>query len=190
MKKLNEITDFQTDSQKLITDLYNACKPKFTGFIHHSFPVIDKTTIMEIYHDSFLEMYNDVRAGRLTELTSSVDTYLCGIGKKMALKHLRKRRNLRETEFIDDLPDEIEDVFEEEEWNRIQEIALQLLSAMDAYCKEILTLYYLQQKNMREIAVAMNYKNEDSAKSRKSSCMEKIKTAFRLKLKREGLITK
>ena len=178
----------QTDSQTQITALYNAYRPKFTAFINKNFPGIDKITVRQIYHDSFMELYNKVRTGQLTELTSDLGTYLCGTGRYKALKYLSERRSLQETDFTDDLPDEPEDIFEEQESNLKREIALKLVAEMDKRCKKLLTLYYLHQKSMREIAAEMNFNNEDSAKSGKSKCMNKIKTALKQKLKREGLI--
>ena len=102
MEILNKIislfTSSQWDKQKQITAFYNVYRPKFTAFIHKNFPV----TVRHIYHDAFMELYDKVSTGQLTELTSDVETYLCGIGKYKALKYLRERRSLRETEFIGD----------------------------------------------------------------------------------------
>ena len=70
-----------------------------------------------------------------------------------------------------------------QESNRKREIGLKLVDEMDKRCKEPLTLYNIQQKNMNEIAVAMNFKNEDSAKNGKLKCMRKIKAALKQKFK-------
>ena len=187
-KLISIFTGSQSDTQKQITAFYNAFRPKFTAFIHKNFPVFDSNTVRHIYHDAFMELYDKVRAGQLTELTSGVETYLCGIGKYKALKYLRKKRSLQETELTVDEPDEQEDIFDMQDDNRKREIGLKLFAEMDKRCKELLTLYYYLQKDMQEIAVEMNFKNEDSAKSGKLKCLRKIKAALKQKLKMEGLL--
>lgn len=177
----------RTDAQKQTTALFNLHKAKFIAYVRKEFPEIDEGTILEIYIDSFMIMYDNVRDGKLIVLKCELETYLIGIGKNLALRYLRKKRSLPETVFEDDLP-ELADVDEEEIKNQKLEIAFRLVSEMDKLCKEILFLFYWERKKMFEIAKIMNYKDEDSAKNRKSKCMKKIKTALKREFIKEGLI--
>lgn len=176
----------QTDAQKQITALYHSYEAKFIAFICKSFPAIEASTAKELYHDSFTTLYEHVQSGKLTELKSSLATYLFGIGKNKALKYDATQRKFQETHYPDVFP-EITETDETDEWNKKQEIARQLVFEMKNPCKEILNLYYWQQKSMYEIAVAMNYKNEQIAKNRKSICLKTLKAALIEKFKKEGL---
>ena len=42
-------------------------------------------------------------------------------------------------------------------------------------CNSILTLYYWDEKSMKEIADLKEYSSADSAKSQKNKCMNKLK---------------
>ena len=187
IRTLFDASSSNVDLQKQVSTLYQACKNKFTAYICKIHPDIDRQTADEIYHDSFIAMYRQVREGKLVELTCSMETYLISIGKNIALKHGADLRKRQEQVFTGDFP-EIAEVGETDEtWHKKQEIARRLVSEMKNPCREVLFLFYWQRKSMREIAQAMNYRDEDSAKSRKAKCMKQLKTMMINTFKKEGL---
>jgi DNA-directed RNA polymerase specialized sigma24 family protein len=45
-------------------------------------------------------------------------------------------------------------------------------------CKSLLEAYYLQKKNMQDIAVSFGYTNADNAKNQKYKCLMRLKKIF------------
>ena len=45
-------------------------------------------------------------------------------------------------------------------------------------CKSLLEAYYLQHRNMQEIAVEFGYTNADNAKNQKYKCLMRLKKIF------------
>jgi DNA-directed RNA polymerase specialized sigma subunit len=61
--------------------------------------------------------------------------------------------------------------FEEEQ----PEILLkEIIKKTGEQCKELLRLYYYENKSMKEITVLMNFSNENSTKTQKYKCMKKL----------------
>ena len=62
-----------------------------------------------------------------------------------------------------------------DECSERESIIRQAVNAMTEPCNSILTLYYWDDKSMKEIADLKDYSNADSAKSQKNKCMSKLK---------------
>jgi DNA-directed RNA polymerase specialized sigma24 family protein len=52
------------------------------------------------------------------------------------------------------------------------------LGSLGAPCKGLLEAYYLQKKDMTEIAEAFGYTNADNAKNQKYKCLMRLKKLF------------
>lgn len=108
-------------------------------------------------------------------LTTSIYNYLYAIVRNLWMKKLRKSRRennwrSKHDEMTDD-KSELELIIERER----NEVVRQLMSKMGDKCRKVLTLFYFDQKNMKEIMEEMNWNTVQSAKNKKSLCMKKIK---------------
>lgn len=139
----------------------------------------------EMYQESFVALYQNIKNGKLSSLTSSLRTYLFQIGKYKMLNQNRdnKTDNIAISE-IKDL-DDTEELTED--WKCKQEITYQVVADMGEPCFTVLSLYYWERKSMAEIASIFNYKSEQIAKNRKSLCLKKLKALLLDKFKSEGL---
>ena len=52
------------------------------------------------------------------------------------------------------------------------------MSKIGEPCKSLLDAYYIQKKNMQEIAVDFGYTNADNAKTQKYKCLVRLKKLF------------
>ena len=57
---------------------------------------------------------------------------------------------------------------------RDREQISQALEELPTDCKEVLRLYYFKEYDMESISREINYKNADTAKSKKSLCMKRL----------------
>lgn len=133
----------------------------------------------EHYQAAILIVYDNVHAGKLDNLQSSLKTYIFGIGKNLALKQYREsnRENSMKAEFY------VQHYLQEEGQSFQTDLNLEIISKsfnkLGEPCHELLEQYYFKRKNMIEIASEMGYKNAETAKNQKYKCMERLrKMAF------------
>lgn len=128
----------------------------------------------DIYQDVILVFWKNLQTGKLTELNCEIKTYLFSIGKNLIL-NLKKKRSrevtLDEVHLINGSENHIEMNHKREHNKKLVEENLNKLPANE---RRILELYYMQQKDMKQIAIEMGYKNADVAKKKKYQVFKKL----------------
>lgn len=171
---------------KEIENLYELYKPPFILFAISNYP-ISKDTAIDIYQESFTAMYQNIRSGKYTERNVSLKTYLFEIGKHHIFKYISKEQ--KENDILQMLASEWNvRQFPPEEWNEAQKIVSELLEEADTDCNKVLILYYWERRKMEEIARYMNYKTEQVAKNKKSSCLRRLSFELKRRLESVGII--
>lgn len=133
----------------------------------------------DIYQLVILTFYNNIKQDKLSHLTSSVKTYLFGIGKNIAMETLRKNSKLQSidqeewimTNLVDEEtdPDEIEGKFT---------AVKSALVKLGHPCRKVIELFYHDSKSMEEIASVLSYKNAETVKNQKYKCMKRLRVIF------------
>ena len=137
-------------------------------------------------------LFNKVHNGTFTELTCNLKTYVIGILKNIAKNQASKQSKQfsPQIEQEEDVLDHIEIAMipvilerwqakENDEFHeQLQEEVRQLVENMKEPCRSILWAFYWEGKSMTEIANENGYTGKDVAKSQKSRCMTKVKTAM------------
>ncbi|WP_195628632.1 RNA polymerase sigma factor [Bacteroides finegoldii] len=171
---------------KEIENLYELYKQPFILFAINNYP-ISKDTAIDIYQESFTAMYQNIRSGKYTERNVSLKTYLFEIGKHHIFKYINKEQ--KENDILQMLASEWNvRQFPPEEWNEAQKIVSELLEEADTDCNKVLILYYWERRKMEEIARYMNYKTEQVAKNKKSSCLRRLSFELKRRLESVGII--
>ena len=171
---------------KEIENLYELYKQPFILFAISNYP-ISKDTAIDIYQESFTAMYQNIRSGKYTERNVSLKTYLFEIGKHHIFKYINKEQ--KENDILQMLASEWNvRQFPPEEWNEAQKIVSELLEEADTDCNKVLILYYRERRKMEEIARYMNYKTEQVAKNKKSSCLRRLSFELKRRLESVGII--
>lgn len=174
------------DAYKELNRLYEVNKEPFIGYILKRYSV-DKDTVIDIYQESFIVLYQDIQSGKLQNLRSAtLKTYLFSIGKNKVLKYLDKQnrsQDILENDFLYFIQMEDSSLDEEK-----QDIIRETVHSMDSLCKQVLTLFYWEEFSMHKIAQEMNYKSEQAAKNRKHICMTKLKKILEEIFRQKGLI--
>jgi RNA polymerase sigma factor (sigma-70 family) len=178
---------FESRRNGKIEELFEGYRQPFYLFIKKYFPVIDDSVIADIYTDSFVVVYNNIKNGKLEKLSASLRSYLFSIGKNLALKYVRD--NKKEIELVDlDKYLFSDEVLFSDERQSEYDIMYQIVMGMGEPCYSVLSLFYWEQNSMQEIASKMNYKTAQVAKNRKYSCDNKLKDMLKERLKDEGLM--
>lgn len=149
----------------------------------------------DLTQETLLTTFDNIHEGRLTRLTSSLNTYAIGILKRKANEKMRDQAKLATVatpsgQSPDDVLDPVDiataqeaidrwlDKDSDEEQDELQNAVYDIVTNMPDPCKSILWAYYWEGNNMREIADAMDYNNARVAMTQKSRCLTKVKTAM------------
>ncbi|HKL03483.1 MAG TPA: sigma-70 family RNA polymerase sigma factor [Cryomorphaceae bacterium] len=158
----------------LLDEVYLENRDAFLNWIAKNFNLKEEDAA-DIYQDTLIVFYENVRKGKLKQLSVNLQTYLFSVGKNLALKRHRSMRLIRKHE--DELvakAESVEDPFSTESDERIEAVKA-AFEKMEEPCHSILKRYYYFRQSMTEIAAALNYKNADTVKSQKSRCMKHLK---------------
>lgn len=172
------ISAFKSNDQAVIKQLYQDFRPRFENWVKGKYKIGEAEDLHEIYQRSFTTLYLNAKRGKLDTISSSVETYLYGIGKLVVLEWNREQSRL----IIDDRSEEEFDqleFFHEAFGNSVDENLSQKLAKhleqLGEPCKTILKLFYWERNSMEAIANKTGYKNERVARKKKYSCLQKLK---------------
>ena len=172
MKNEPSITTLRTGDAVAYQMVYEGYRDAFIAFA--SKYDVDRDAILDIYQESMLVLYENIMKGKIKDFSSSIKTYLFGVGKFKLYEELRSQKKLV---LVDDFNDQEE--IEEVETTELtsQQKALKLhFQKLGERCRNILELFYLNGLRIKEIMIAANYENENTVKAQKSRCLKQLKT--------------
>lgn len=181
---LNFLKAFAIDENDAVARFYDVHKTPFFAFILKYFPCTNRDDIDDIFQDSILEVYKNVKRGKLSEksLTSSLKSYLYGIGKNLAMTRFRTTKvcspidDYAQSMVVRNIPDddkELDVILERED------MLSKIVEEMGEPCKPLLECVYWRSMSGEDIAVELNYANANSVKVQKYKCMQKLKLQFK-----------
>ncbi len=175
--------------QTLLNDFARRQRDKTITFLQKSYSLsIDDCE--DVFQDSFIILYNNVRAGKLDNLTSSVSTYFMAICKNKTMELLRRKGKYTSTSFV--FSDENNIRFSDEKVNTIlafdtddsaiveekEALVRRIVRNLPSPCDELLWGFYRDGSPMKELASKFNYASENAVKVTKHRCCEKFRNKF------------
>ena len=159
-----------------LSSLYEKFRSEFVHWIV-KFSRCTTEDSKEYYQAAIMILYDNVHAGKLEMLNSSLKTYLFGIGKNLAWnsyrQELRKRTAGAEFYLMNHVQEESTSDLLTQETNL--ELVSLCFNKLGDPCHQLLDLYYYKKRSMDEIAGQLDYKNTDTAKNQKYKCMERLR---------------
>lgn len=164
------------DEDSIVT-VYQAHRSGFIQWAQSTYQV-DEPTAADAFQDAVICLHHNIINAKLETLTSSLKTYLYAIGKNILRKKLQKEALIDKDEswMVDNLYAEPLDSFAA---NDRQRFVAGLMEKIGEPCKTILKLFYFKGFSMGAIAKAMDYKNENVAKTQKLRCLTTLKSQLR-----------
>lgn len=168
--------------------IYKSHKFEFINWLTNKFNCSEEEA-RDIYQFAVMTLYDNIKSQRLSELTSSIKTYLFAIGKHKIME--QKKASIR---FVPKMEEQLTDVPEVGRWeDEMYEESLQLvercLELLGEPCKSLLELYYYHNMSMEEIADRMNYKNRFTSKNLKYKCINRLRRIYIEELKKQNIQT-
>ncbi len=160
--------------EKAILKIYEFYREEFLSWGSKNYS-LDSDESADIFQDTVIVLYFNIRQDKICDLTSSLKTYLFAIGKNLILKKLRKDKRMINVEdvqtFSSDLP--VENPFEVTER---QKYIAKIIDSLGEPCMSILKYFYFNNFSMEAIAQIMGYKNQHVVKTIKRRCMKTLKS--------------
>ncbi len=132
----------------------------------------------DIFQEAMIVLYENAKTESFV-LTCQIKTYVYSICRRLWLKRLQ--HNNRYTSHVDSLEETVpveEDIEYQEKRDADFAIMERALGSLGEPCKSLLEAYYLQKKDMTDIARSFGYTNADNAKNQKYKCLLRLKKLF------------
>ncbi len=132
----------------------------------------------DVFQEAMIVLYEKLVSGSF-ELNCQIKTYLYSVCRRLWLKRLQQlSRFASPVDGMEQLVPVEEDLEDHERRNMEFEMMNKAIGSLGEPCKSLLEAYYLQHRNMQEIAVEFGYTNADNAKNQKYKCLMRLKKIF------------
>ena len=132
----------------------------------------------DIFQEAMIVLYEKLKTGTF-ELNCLIKTYIYSVSRRLWLKRLQQAsRFATPVEGMESVVTVEEDIEDHERRNTEFEMMDKAISGLGEPCKSLLEAYYLQHRNMQEIAADFGYTNADNAKNQKYKCLMRLKKIF------------
>ena len=161
------------------------------SYLRKQFSVSDDD-LDDIFQESSMALFLNVRDGKLSTLTSSLGTYFMKVCINQTLKFLGKNsktmplfddRRVTNSDFVRD--DKIAELYgacidaeEEEKKTRMELLVNNIIASMTETCKNILHGYYWDDFSTSTIADMFNFSDANSVKAQKYKCVKKFRDKY------------
>ena len=165
---------------------------KVHRYLSKKFSSFSEEEIDDIYQESSLALYLNLRDGKLTTLTCTLFAYFLRICVNQSLKRIDRKK--KEVAFVDEnalinqdcfLKDKIDDLYnlcneneEEETVSQSEQIVRDIIENMPDTCKNIFRGYYWDNLTTATIADMYGFANANSVKTQKYKCLQKFRNRY------------
>lgn len=140
----------------------------------------------DIFQEAMIVLYEKARTPGF-ELTCQLKTYLYSVCRRLWLKKLSQmNRYVPEINGLDDLVPVEDDLEDHDRKNMEFQLMDRALAGLGEPCKSLLEAFYIQKKNMSEIAGNFGYTNPENAKNQKYKCLIRLRKLFFSEYKLNG----
>lgn len=171
------ITKLKTNENEALREIYHLMRNDCIIWLQKEYSLTPDDAV-DIFQMSVITLYDNVVTGRLTILTSSIQTYLYSIARNKALEHYRAQKKYVSAGPLDRIIAEMAETSDIGRNEGHLKVACSALEALGDPCQALLVHYYYHDKSMEEITSIMNYKNSDTTKNQKYKCLKRLQNIF------------
>jgi RNA polymerase sigma factor (sigma-70 family) len=131
----------------------------------------------DIFQEAMIVLYQKVQFGSF-ELNCQIKTFVYSVCRRLWLKRLMQQSRYSLHENTDDLVIVDDDMEDHEKRNTEFSMMEKAMGSLGEPCKSLLEAFYMQKKNMQEIAGSFGYTNAENAKTQKYKCLMRLKKLF------------
>lgn len=174
------VTRIRANDRTILGELFINNERTVTSFIKSNGG--DISDAQDLLQEAIIVLWQNVNAGRF-ELSAKVNTYIYAIVKNKWMAESRRRKkydyNVFSLEENAGETNSLNEMINDEEKNMVTEA----LEKLESPCKELLLLFYFEERNMADIARLLNFANSDVAKAKKYQCKKALEKLLKAKIK-------
>ena len=162
----------------ILDDIYDTYRNDFLRWAASRYERANRDDILDAWHDTMIMFYEQVRDGKLKELTCELKTFLFMIGHRRIMNFFRKAGRIDYVEEVDVKNNMAESINIPEYELNYEDGNTFLQSAIDELpeqTRQILSLRYVQGKTIEEIMQIMNYSSANVVSATLSRALKKLK---------------
>lgn len=164
---------------------------KVLAYLRKKFSIPDDD-LSDIYQESSMALFLNIRDGKLSNLTSTLSTYFLRICINQSLKFIEKQNKV--VPLFDDstltnkdnfLPDKIDELYQlctedenAENISRSEKIVQDIIESMPDTCRNVFQGYYWDNLTTTTIADMFGFANANSVKTQKYKCLQKFRRKY------------
>ena len=182
-KELDLLDGLARNDRKAIEALYKDNFGLIQTYILNNNGTVDDAR--DIFQEAMILLYEKARGGNF-ELTSQIKTYVYSVCRRLWLKRLQQLQRFGATvESLEEVIPVEEEIEEQDRKNEAFAVMEKAMNHLGEPCKSLLEAYYIQKKQMQDIAEGFGYTNADNAKNQKYKCLMRLKKLFFAQYKKE-----
>lgn len=131
----------------------------------------------DVFQEAMIVLYQKAKTAEF-ELNCQIKTFVYSVSRRLWLKKLAQQNRFTISDSQDDTISVEEDIEEHERRDVEFHMMDRAMSGLGEPCKSLLEAFYLQKRNMQEIAASFGYTNADNAKNQKYKCLMRLKKLF------------
>ena len=133
---------------------------------------------VELFTEALIVLVNNIRSGRLTELTARLDTYLNAVARNLYRK-LQRQQGRGEVYYApNELPEPLVSPEKEIRPEEVRQELYRSLNELGPRCRQLIVHFYFLELDWNTIADLLGYKNASSAKTNKAKCMVRLRNYY------------
>lgn len=141
----------------------------------------------DIFQETMIVLYEKAKSGTF-ELNCQLKTFIYSVSRRLWLKRLQYlQRYVPDINSREDIVAVEEEIEVHEQKNMEFQTMERALSGLGEPCKSLLEAFYIQKRNMSDIAGSFGYTNADNAKNQKYKCLMRLKKLFFTEYKNEAI---
>jgi len=141
----------------------------------------DENDAEEVLQESIIVLWQKVCSGKF-QLTSRLSSFLMGVAKNKWMAELRQQKKFSGIEITENIVNQesnsIEMTVQEERKALIQKA----LDELNPLCRQILMLFYFEERNLKDITQILKFANTNVTKSKKYQCKKVLEEILRKKM--------
>jgi len=169
---MNWINEIKINPDRALKIIYDDHRKNAINWIISEFKLCEDDSD-EIFQASIVILYDNVITGKLTNLDSSLKTYLFAIIRNKVIQFNRVKNKSQELNSFDLIDDFIDEEYEDIEREKLKKAEKALIEIGDP-CKSLLELFYYKQKKIEELTLIFGYKNNETTKNLKYKCLKRL----------------
>ena len=170
------LTGLAQNDKNSIESIYRENYSAIQSFVLNNNGSVDDAR--DIFQEAMIVLYEKSKLDSFS-LNCQIKTYVYSICRRLWLKRLQQLgRFSTPVENLEEIISVEEEIEDHEKKNDDFVLMEHAMAKIGEPCKSLLDAYYLQKKNMQEIASEFGYTNADNAKTQKYKCLIRLKKLF------------